>query len=161
MSNLTKAFVLSFKTLHWQKGFRACSAFNFPNKGTHLLGPNIKCLPAWFYFPWHFSLFLDRWQLRCYADEGAGKLYDTATSIKSHFLVKNLYITVVAENGFGVDSRKCYWDTLSVFALGLCSALASNCFSQRTLFVCAVLVNCLVGRLLGKLKLWEDCFQGN
>lgn len=51
----------------------------------------------------------------------AGKLYDTVTSIKNNFLVKNLYITVVAESGFGVDSTQCYWEILYVLALGLFS----------------------------------------
>lgn len=159
MSNLAKAFALSFKALHWQKGFWACSALNFPNKGIQLITPNVKSLPGWFYFPWHFSLFLDRRQLHCYADKRAGKLYDTATSIKNHVLVKSLYITVVAESGFGLDSRKCYWDTLSVFALGLFSGLASNCFSQRTFFCLCCTCQLLSGQTVGKTAALRSLFS--
>lgn len=96
---------------------------------------------------------LDRRQLHCCADKRAAALYDTATSIKNHFLVKNLYIIVVAERGFGADSRECaatqHLCLRWAFALlGLVIVSGTEPF-----FVCALLVNGFVGRLLGKLRL--------
>lgn len=78
---------------------------------------------------------------------------------KNHFLVKNLYIIVVAERGFGADSRECaatqHLCLRWAFALlGLVIVSGTEPF-----FVCALLVNGFVGRLLGKLRLWEPVFE--
>lgn len=88
-------------------------------------------------------------------DKRAAELYDTATSIKNHFLVKNLYIIVVAERGFGVDSRDCavtqhlclHW-AFAVLRLVIVSG--TEPFFFFFYFVCALLVSGFVGRLLGK-----------